>query len=423
MDLGGENKKAKREIGQILFLEMYGELVGIDLSGYGHGAGGAGGSISQLLSPVICCHLDLRNNGYPIGMRHAIIGDKHYLLGGAWLKGASKIGMEAESAEYSDKVYELDTNRCRTSIDIIQDPAHVLSEVNAHLKGPKFATVFNLKGDVYLLHSWWHRYIPFGGLASVSAAFERVLLNQEDNDNDNAAPFSCHEVSTPHYFSTARNRFSRYASAFYSHFVIDDKLVLLCIDNSVHIFRDGEWVTDYFGVEYNVDTRYTKNVGTHFGLVDWNFRKFTTRPPPTGLFLSEFSVPDVGGGCDSLGVLLSMDSYFHEEDDYGEDWAAIRIGKAEPKPNEFRLTYEIFAYAISKKTFQPNLTADDMYDPISYLFVSIFDVQLIESINPPPAGGLHEFLKVSPPIKKLAFRMDMGTKGFDSKPVLDAFLI
>ncbi|KAJ1435403.1 regulatory protein ral2 [Sesbania bispinosa] len=164
---------------------MYGELVGIDLSGYGDGGGG--GSISQLLSPVICCHLDLRKNGYPIGMRHAIIGDKHYLLGGA---------IKLKSVEYSDKVYELDTNRCRTE----------------------------------------------------------------------------------------------------------------------------------FGGQYVLD-----------------------------------------------------------------------ITKDEKK---------------DVRTICAVLAADDTDHPISYLFVSIFDVQLIQSINPPHAGG-----------SKLAFRMDMGTKGFHSKPVLDAFLI
>ncbi|KAK7261860.1 hypothetical protein RIF29_28183 [Crotalaria pallida] len=132
-------------------------------------------------------------------MLHVKLKSKHYFLGGAVdgksLKGEKK-KKKKRMMEYSHQVFELDTN--------------------------KF--VFHVKDSVYLLHGWfdpsYHCNLP-------DVPFERLDVDVLDEE---AVPFSCYQVPTPplYKFWMGHGRNMPFDFLITSHFVIDDKLLLLC---------------------------------------------------------------------------------------------------------------------------------------------------------------------------------------------------
>ncbi|KAL6545336.1 hypothetical protein OROGR_009210 [Orobanche gracilis] len=443
---------------QILFVEVCGSLMGIDLN-----------VESDLHAPPavvpIRYHMNLVDNGYPIGMRHVKINGEIYLLGGALRKPSHVKGIGGGGGGwtgYSNQIYRF--NPCRLTIGDVY-PSHVLEPLtHTALAGAKVPIVANLKGATYLLHRWIPHCIPY--LEVVDVPFERLSFDAS------TFTLSCHQHPSPPFVKSDRVKpFPYYPVS--SHFVLDDKLLLFCnLDHRLHTFSPrkgtGEWTTSIDG----------------FYRVSDSFNCRGTSLPPDGLWLSNLTFPH----DDSLGVLLSVQMSC-DNASYDE----IRNGYSHPDiPQEyvysgdqlpFFLSYKVYAYAMSKTTFEVKLyqpldhvlsgvipdpistplisstishhfldlgkgdggegitrvcallTGVGLIDGIRYLFISIFDLQMTqENIRPPkrPSRYSH-FLKVVTLVKKLAFRLDKHCSNDDEanevcfqafcNPILDAFIL
>ncbi|KAK7261862.1 hypothetical protein RIF29_28185 [Crotalaria pallida] len=461
-----------------LFLVMKsGELIGIDLSGSGEG---------EISHPPpyapIRVSLDLQNYtkyNYPIGMRHFKLGGKHYLCGGALKPYYRYVG---PADDFSDKVFHLHLDTNPTTV--IKDPQALLNPIpTPRLLEPKFPRIVaHIKGSVYLLHGgfWFDSFPCMRHVPTPKVPFERLDLNENvyvDVDVDvDVPPFSCHQLPPPPWITTWSNMVP-FDYPIHNHFVFDDKLVICCPSpNYILTFTPSDAPDDGAGGGKWSYHEYSP-VYSFFQQLKLNGLSL----PATGLYLPEFCV--AGGGDDdgdSLGVLLAIDWVVCDDLADDDDVAAYMDS-----------SFTIYAYAISKTTFQPKfmqilddqvffdilpdphpgpttnpligptgshhlldlgkgdeegarricaILAADCFDRMPCLFVSIFDVRINNDNNAPAAAAADDdddddadsdfvthnfnFLSVSPPIKKLAFRMDME-RGFmfDSNPVLDAFFI
>ncbi|KAK7255303.1 hypothetical protein RIF29_28710 [Crotalaria pallida] len=295
--IGGSTKE------EILILEMVGYLIGLDLNQQVNDADEG---------VYLRFHVDLRNNGYPIGMRHVkTTAGKHYLVGGA-IYDAAKPGVDPQFQPhwtgYSKRVFELNADLLLSKEDDV-NPSDILTHVpDLDLAGAMCPIAFDLGVATYLLHRWVRFAtpclkpdIPFARFDSSteqkSPPFYTSYLpdfDVFDIDGCDYDSFREREIRWPG--GSPSSGVKPFPFPVKSSFVVGGKLLLFCEDYSL------QWFTpDNGGGKWNIS-------GERYGKVSSSFKARGADLPTTGLWL-----PGFGFDNDSLGVLLSIYKSYDEK--------------------------------------------------------------------------------------------------------------
>ncbi|KAK7266535.1 hypothetical protein RIF29_19181 [Crotalaria pallida] len=336
----------------VLCLHMYdGVLIGIDLDA------------APTDDTSICFVLDFLSSGFPICMRHVQIDHQHLFVGG--------VEVESSQRRFSNQIHEF-----RPSSLLLNPPKEkdILVKKAGTLACPKLALVANLQGDIYLLHHYGHPSIPVDPKPDVP--FERF---DRGSISGLKAPIPPIYGSIYQKFETLKlTEEPRYyiwpESWFYDpndfpvecQFVVDNKLLLFChSDRTLQIFTththegEGEWETFFRDAE---DVR-----GSFL-----NCRKVL---PSTALCLSDLVLFQ---GQEPYAVFLGI-----IEEDCKVDSS---IPSEYASSFSFRITQKLYAFPLSKTTFEVNCFQDldevfsirGAFDPLNPLDIDTVSHQLLD---------------------------------------------
>ncbi|KAK7295873.1 hypothetical protein RJT34_18787 [Clitoria ternatea] len=402
-----EGKRARversSEKGEIVFVQLGNELVGIDLAKH---------CLNNSPPPILAVdyRVDLE---FPIYMSSFRLDDRVILVGG---------GCRAES--FSSRVYKFifaaanDIERGEGEGEVVL-PGHLVLRPAPSLQRPKPVTAINLGGTIYVL-LYWHDALP-DYVKDCDSSFERY---------DPISNSWITEASPPCYIEFFKDPFL--LCPVRRHFVKDDKLFLYCDDGHLNVFshlsRNWEIIT--------------------LSPSDWSYLSayplmlFSHCP---GIWLS--------GRSSSEGVSLSIDFPMLDRHRSTAPTASLdkpfaTIYSSNGVPQYYQILDEVFSDMYPPGTImitypcprlldlgqvgQGNqtricavmtgdvqyLVTDDFYTgcpyissmPNGHLFISMFDVEMLQlptemprSPDVPPNS--RQLLKVST-VKKLVFRLE-----------------
>ncbi|KAK7300146.1 hypothetical protein RJT34_10982 [Clitoria ternatea] len=218
----GKRARVKRssEKGEIVFVQLGNELVGIDLAKH---------CLNNSPPPILA--VDYRvDHEFPIYTSSFRLDDRVILVGG---------GFRAES--FSGRVYEFifaaanDNERGEGEGEVVL-PGHLVLRPAPSLNRPKPVIAVNLGGTIYVL-LYWHGRLP-DYLKDCDSSFERYDPISNSWITETSPPRYIELLKeTPHWKSCPVRR----------HFVKDDKLFLYCDDNRIYVFshlsRNWEIIT------------------------------------------------------------------------------------------------------------------------------------------------------------------------------------
>ncbi|KAK7316899.1 hypothetical protein RJT34_00690 [Clitoria ternatea] len=402
-----EEKRARVEkrIRGILFMEMDGELMGIDLNQ--HQSWDCKGT-----SPPPTLSFNYRvDHNFPFFMRPFKLDGKLYLAGG-YERPKGEICFTATT----NRVYEFDPDAIVSANDneLVTVPGHRVLMPAPSLKRPKRVIVADLRGTIYVLHHW------DGPLYSYEFPDDKYDVLFEYFDPTHT---SWHQAPTPPFY---QNYFQDNDHIFQDkvddwplsvemcpvicYYVVDDKLFVLCNDNLIYAFSHSSKQWEVITPDVNLFRVYGRHISslcTGLWLPEQQIAlvidcPMLSSPGEPWFFQADAIIYSPDGVPEFHQVLEEVFSDMYPHDSKYSKSATthlLHLGQGSQE-DQTRICAVMFTVIGTEWTIDPKMGDQQLV----CLFISIFDLQRLHPSHHVPANSC-QLLKVSP-VKKLLFKLN-----------------